>query len=253
MGQPVPAQVVNVNGGVDLVNPADLIAGKTLQQWQRDAATGRYINIQNAVFYDTATVVAGTALTQGTTKTLFAKGKSEDDVVWNTGTAIPQKGEFMTNMITGGQFEGGTSFIMEQICVTVRLTESIATTYGTRGEITAPNYTASAVISMSNNLQAFTENIELQYLRNETVMLRGLLEQFPSPFGYSGAVGNTGSGFVQNGYNQTFNFLFRPVLLQTDDLFNFVLNPVVATFTPTMTAKIRVTLIGKKISSLIQG
>ena len=112
MGQPVPAQVVNVNGGVDLVNPADLIAGKTLQQWQRDAATGRYINIQNAVFYDTATVVAGTALTQGTTKTLFAKGKSEDDVVWNTGTAIPQKGEFMTNMITGGQFE---AFIKKEL------------------------------------------------------------------------------------------------------------------------------------------
>lgn len=252
MAQVIPAQVKTASG-IQLVDPADIIAGKTLQQWQQDAATGRYINIQNACFYDTATVVAGTALTQGNTKALFAKGKSEEDTVWNTGTAIPQKGEFMTNMITGGQFEGGTSFIMEQICVTVRLTESIATTYGTRGEITAPNYTASVVISPSNNLVALTENIELQYLRNENVMLRGLLEQFPSPFGFSGALGIVGGGFVQNGYNQTFNFLFRPVLLQTDDLFNFVLNPVVATFTPTMTAKIRVNLIGKKISSLIQG
>lgn len=235
------------------VDPSEIIQGKTLQQWRQDAATGRYINIQNAVFYDTATVVAGTALVQGNDKALFAKGKSEEDTVWNTGTAISQKGQFMTNMITGGQFEGGTSFILEQICVTVRLTESIATTYGTRGEITAPNYTASVVISPSNNLQAYTENIELQYLRSETIMLRGLLEQFPSPFGFSGALGIVGGGFVQNGYQQTFNHLMYPILLTTDDLFNFVLSPVVATFTPTMTAKIRVNLIGKKISSLIQG
>lgn len=252
MAQVIPAQV-KTPGGIQLVDPADLIAGKTLQQWQQDANTGRYLNIQNACFYDTATVVAGTALTQGNTKALFAKGKSEEDTVWNTGTAIPQKGEFMTNMITGGQFEGGTSFIMEQITVSILLTESIATTYGTRGEMTAPNYTASVVISPSNNLQMFTENIELQYVRNENVMLRGLVQHFPSPFGFSGALGIVGGGFVQNGYNQTFNYLFRPILLQTDDLFNFVLNPVVATFTPTMTAKIRVNLIGKKISSLIQG
>src|SRR5688572_12138151 len=85
-----------------------------LAQYQQLA--GNFVNVQNAVYYDTAVFTAGTAVTQAQRTPLFTKGKSQDTTVTNTGVAIPEKGEFMTNMISDGEFEGGTTFILEQIC-----------------------------------------------------------------------------------------------------------------------------------------
>lgn len=252
MGKPasvaiaVPRSTANPSGIV-MLDPQDL-EDKPLAQYYRMA--DNFVNTQSALYYDTATIVAGTAVTLGQKKALFTKGKAQDDTVLNSGTVIPEKGEFMTNMIADGEFEGGTTFILEYIGVHLVLTESIATTYGTRGEITAPNYTASAVISAANNFACYTENLELQYLRNEDVKQRAPLWAWNSPFGSTGAIGNTGSGFIQNSYNvNSFNMLARPVVLQSEDRFSFVINPIVATFTPTMTAKIRVVLCGKAIKT----
>lgn len=246
----IPAQIADpVTGRIREIDPQAL-SKLTLAQYYRDVA-GNIVNAQSACYYDTAVIIAGTAVTPANKKALFTKGKSQDDTVMNTGTAIPEKGEFLTNMFTDGEFEGGTTFILEQICVDLCLTESIATTYGTRGEITAPNYTASVVISPGNNMMAYTENLELQYLRNEDVKLRSLLRYWPSPFGWSGALGIVGGGFIQNGYHNTFNQLASPVVLQSEDRFSFVINPIVATFTPTMSAKIRVCLLGKAIKTFV--
>src|SRR5688500_5884321 len=89
------------------VTPLDLktISQLPLAQYQQMA--GNFVNVQNAVYYDTAVYIAGTAITIGQKKGLFTKGKSQEDTVVNTGTAIPEKGEFLTNMISDGEFEGG--------------------------------------------------------------------------------------------------------------------------------------------------
>lgn len=212
---------------------------------------GRIVNVDNANYYDSAVVIAGTAYTQSQKKVLFTKGKSEADATVNTAAAIAEKGEFLTNMITGGEFEGGTTFLMEQIAVDISLTSEIPTTYGSRGQIVAPNYTASTTVSAANNLKAYTEQIELQFLRNEDIKHRGLLRFFPSPFGFSGAFGSPNSGFVQNGYGiPTWNNLARVRVLASKDRFSAVLQPVVETWTPSMTAIIRVCLLGKVIKSM---
>lgn len=212
---------------------------------------GNFVNIENACYYDTAVYTAGTAITSGQPARLFTKGKSQDTTVVNTGVAIAEKGEYMTNMISDGEFEGGTTFILEQICVDYCLTSEQPTTLGTRGEITAPNYTASVVISAANHAKAINDQFELQYYRNEELKLRGLLKEFPSPFGLSGALGSPNSGFIQNGYQQTWNRLARPKILQSEDKFSFVIQPTVATWTPTISFNLRVMLIGKVIKQFV--
>jgi hypothetical protein len=213
--------------------------------------SGNFVNVQNAVYYDTAVYTAGTAITQAQTKRLFVKGKGDDDSVVNTGVVIAERGEYMSNMISGGEFEGGTTFILEQVAVHFVLTSEQPTTLGTRGEITAPNYTASVVISAANHAKAISDQFELQYLRNEEIKQRGLLGWYPSPFGLSGDFGSPNSGFVQNGYGVRWNMFARTPILQSEDKFSFVIQPIVATWTPTVSFNIRVLLIGKKIATFV--
>lgn len=215
------------------------------------AMQSSFVNTQNAVYYDSAVYTAGTAITNAHVKRLFTKGKANDDVVANTGVAIPEKGEYLTNMISDGEFEGGTTFLLEQIAVDFCLTSEQPTTLGTRGEIVAPNYTASVVISPANHAKAIADQFELQYLRNEEIKLRGLLKLFPSPFGFSGAFGSPNAGFIQNGYNPTWNLLSHVPVLQSEDKFSFVINPIVSTWTPTISFNLRVMLIGKVIKTFI--
>ena len=82
--------------------------------------------------------------------------------------------------------------------------------------------------------------------------LRGKLRHFPSPFGASGAFGDASDGFIQNGFNPNgFNMLSRPIVLQSEDKFSFVLQPVVPTWKPTIDFNITVELIGKAIKTFI--
>lgn len=234
--------------GIGMLDLKDVSAMPLAQYYN---LSGNFVNVQNAVYYDTAVYTAGTAITQGQKASLFTKGKSQDATVVNTGVAIPEKGEFMTNMISDGEFEGGTTFILEQVCAHWFLTSEQPTTLGVRGETTAPNYTASVVISAANHHKAIAEQFELQYFRNEELKMRGKLRHFPSPFGASGTFGSPNSGFVQNGYSGRWNMLSRAVVLQSEDKFSFNVQPIVAAWTPTISFNITVELIGKVIKTFI--
>ena len=234
--------------GVGMLDLKD-VSAMPLAQYH--SLAGNFVNVQNAVYYDTAVFTAGTAITQAQKAPLFTKGKAQDTTVVNTGVSIPEKGEFMTNMISDGEFEGGTTFILEQIACHWFLTSEQPTTLGARGEITAPNYTASVVISAANHHKAISEQFELQYFRNEEMKMRGKLRHFPSPFGASGSFGSPNSGFVQNGYSSRWNMLSRAIVLQSEDKFNFTLQPIVATWTPTISFNITVELIGKVIKTFV--
>ena len=79
-----------------------------------------------------------------------------------------------------------------------------------------------------------------------------MLWQWPSSFGISGAFGSPNAGFIQNGTGlESHNMLARPVVLNSEDKFSFVLQPIVATFTPTIGANIAVVLRGKTIKTFI--
>lgn len=212
---------------------------------------GSFVNVQNAVYYDIAYYAAGTAITPQHIAKLFTKGKTQNTNVVNTGTAIAVKGEFMTNMISDGEFEGGTTFMLEQIACDFLLTSEPATTYGDRGEIENPVHAASATYSLANHYAAVSRQFELVYMRNEEPKLRGLLCEFPSPFVASGSIGNSLGGFIQNGYANTWNKLSRVPVLQSEDKFSLELRPLADTFTPTVPLVLRVALIGKAIKTFI--
>ena len=69
--------------------------------------------------------------------------------------------------------------------------------------------------------------------------------------GYSGDFGSPNSGFIQNGYGVRWNMLSRVPVLQSEDKFSFVLQPIVATWTPTISFNLRVCLIGKTIKTWV--
>lgn len=242
----VPATQNNPNGLAEL-HPREVSAMPLAQYYQM---AGSFVNTQSAVYYDTAVFAAGTAITPSTVGKLFTKGKNQDTSVVNTGTAIAEKGEALTNMISDGEFEGGTTFLLEQIAVDFLITSEPAT-YGTKGEITNPAHVAAATFSAANHYLAISRQMELVYLRNEEIKLRGLLCEFPSPFVASGAFGSSLGGFIQNGYANTWNKLSRVPVLQSEDKFSFEIRPITASWTPAVAFQLRVMLIGKTIKTFI--
>lgn len=235
------------NGARIQISPHDLV-DRPLAQYHE--YMGNVVNAQSYEYYDTAVIVAGTAVTNAQKQALFTKGKDQDTVTFNTAAAIPEKGDFLTNMITDGEFEGGTTFIMETISVYALLTSDIPAAVGARGQITGPNYVASVVVSAANNLKAYLEQMLLQYRRNEDVKIAKPLIGWGSPWGISGAFGSPNGGFVQNGWAGG-SRLSRPVVLESEDRFSFLLQPIVETFTPTMGINLKVVIGGQRISTFV--
>jgi len=242
----VPANMQNPSGLIEL-NPKDVSKMPLAQYFQMQ---GNFVNTQAAVYYDTAVYAAAAAITPAKIAKLFTKGKAQDSSVVNTGTVIAEKGEYMTNMISDGEFEGGTTFLLEQIAVDIFLTGEPAT-YGTRGDISNPAHVAQATYSAPNHYQAIARQMELVYMRNEEVKLRGLLREFPSPFIATGAFGSSLGGFIQNGYMRTWNKLSRVPVLQSEDKFSIEIRPITDSWTPTVPFNLTVNLIGQTIKTFI--
>lgn len=237
-----------VQGGFQELDPRAISAMPLAQYY---SMAGNFVNTQSAVYYDTAVYAAATAITPSHVGRLFQRGKSQPDRVINTGTNIPEKGALLTNMISDGEFEGGTTFLLEQIAIDFILTAEPATTYGTRGDISNPVHAASATYSAANHYMAISRQFEVVYLRNEEPKVRGLLCEFPSPFVASGAFGSSLGGFIQNGYSRTWNKLSRVPVLQSEDKFSIEIRPVGDSFTPTVPFQLRAMLIGQAIKTFI--
>jgi hypothetical protein len=249
-------QKVIVATGVNPGNPSGLseldpkaISSMPLAQYY--TMQNNFVNTQAAVYYDTAVYAAGTAITPQHVAKLFTKGKNQGTSVVQTGTAIAEKGAFMTNMIGDGEFEGGVTFLLEQIVADIWLNGERVTTVGTKGDIQVPTVSPLATYSASAHIGALRDQFELVYLRNEEPKLRGTLAEFPSPFIVSGAFGSSLGGFVQNGFTRTWNKLSRVPVLQSEDKFSVEIRPLSDTFTPDVPFRIKVAFIGQVIKTFI--
>lgn len=164
---------------------------------QRDS---RVLNARQQTFWDSAYLVAATAITPSHIKQLFRKGATDDDTVMNVpSTAIPRKGFGMTNMIKNGEFSQGTLTILKRIEVDLVITQNVATTYDATGLITNAALTAAATNDPVLTLQALKSQFLLRLKRgaNQQIITEGLLEEFPSSCTISGAGG--GGNWAQNG------------------------------------------------------
>jgi hypothetical protein len=225
----------------------DELNRKPLSQYYKMA--DRFVNVENHVYYDTA-VYGAAVINQDHVAELFTKGQAQAGSVANTGAAIPRKGEFLTNMVTDGEFDNSTSFLLEQIAVDITLSSERATTK-TNGAIIDPTNNALATLSAPNHYLAISRQFALRFRRSEQVMVSGLLFEFPSPFVASGAFGASLGGFVQNGFSiPGWNKLSEIHALQSNDRFAVDIEPVVSGFTPQVPFEIRVMFIGKRIQTL---
>lgn len=253
MGQSVPNPIVADNRGGFRELSLQELESMPLSQFY--TYKGNIVNAQSAFYYDSTYVKVGVAVPANAKKSLFTLGKNETDTQFGTSTTTGEKTEFLTNMISNGQFDNGTNFIMEGAGVQVIATADLPTTVGANGAITAPNYTASVVISGVNNLMMILNNLELRFLRGEDVKKRGPLQFWPAPpgVGLEGASGSPNGGFFQNGRFGLVQFT-HPVVLEGGDKFQFDLaNIAQAAFTPTMEHLIRVVIWGTKITRQYPG
>lgn len=238
------------------ISPQDLESVPLAQYYRDYLNPGRILNAQAGFYYDTAYIKAGTAVAANAKQALFTKGKDQDSVQFNdAATIIAEKGIFMTNMVADGQFDNGTTFIMEGAGVQIVQSADLPGTYGTRGEITAPNYAASVVISAVNNLEAALENLNLQFVRGEDVKKQAPLMFWPAPpgVGLEGASGSPNGGFFQNGKAGLVQFT-HPVVLASLDKFSFNLhNCALQAWTPTMGIKVRVVIWGQVLKTFQPG
>jgi hypothetical protein len=250
--------VIIKNGQYDVLDPAKLESMPLAQYYQDYRNPGTIVNAQADFFYDTAYIVAGTAVTANQKQALFAHGKTDPSSQFNGAppTAIAEKGAFMTNMLADGSFPQGTSFIMEGAGVQILMTADKATAaLGTRGEMLTPVYAASVTKSAVNNLLAALENLELIFFRGEEPRKRGPLEFWPAPpgVGLEGASGSPNGGFFQNGRGGLVQFS-HPVFFQSLDPFYFMLaNIADQAWTPDMDIKVRVILWGQSIKTFYPG
>ena len=242
-GQAVP-QIQLSNGSVI---PAIDIESMPVSRFQ--TYKGDLVNAQFAYYYDTAYAKIGVAIPANAKQSLFTLGKNETGTQFGTSTTTGEKGEFLTNMVSNGEFDNGTNFIMEGAGVQIVMSSDLATTVGENGQITAPNYTASVVISAVNNLLAAQENLELRFIRGDEIKKRAPLQFWPAPpgLGLEGASGSPNGGFFQNSRGGLVQFP-HPVVLESGDKFQFDLaNIGGAAWTPTLGFKVRVVIWGTAI------
>lgn len=214
------------------------------------AKLGRFLNTSPQDYYDTAVFVAGTAVVPTLQVKMFTKGQGEPDLIANTGAAIANKSEQLTNMVEGGEFDGGVTFILEQVAVDILLPADKPTTV-TNGEIVDPTLTTLANYSASVHMQAVRQQFKLAFYRNEQEIFAGNLSEFPSPFLVSGAFGND-DGFIQNGVGGDLSRKFTHArVLESQDRFSWRLFYTGAVgFTPIIGFNIKVIMLGQVIKPL---
>jgi hypothetical protein len=252
MGQSVPNPIIRTSNGLRELSLQELEAMPLSQFYEYK---GSIVNAQSAFYYDSTYIKVGVAVPANAKKSLFTLGKNEQDTQFGTSTTTGEKTEFLTNMISNGQFDNGTNFIMEGAGIQCIAPANLPTTVGANGAITAPNYTASVVIDGGNNLQMALNNLELRFIRGEDVKKRGPAIMWPAPpgVGLAGAFGSPNGGFAQNGAAGLVQFT-HPVVLEGGDKFQFDLaNVAQAAWTPTTELLVRVILWGTKITRQYPG
>jgi len=216
---------------------------------------GKFVNVENYIYEATALYAAGTPITTEHVAELFTAGHNQPGLVVNTGAVIaPKQGKNLTNMVTDGEFDNGTSFLLEMICADVFLTSEPPTSV-VNGAIVNPATNPIANYSAPNHYKAVSRQWELAFIRGEDqVIVDGKLYEFPSPFVASGAFGASAGGFIQNGFSiPSWNKLSEIQALQSNDRFRVEVRPLTNGFVSQVDLQIRVQFIGKRIKTVYPG
>jgi hypothetical protein len=158
-------------------------------------------------FYDTVVIepdATNGVLAQGDKAVLFRKGMNEEDSYFGQGSVATGKFNKQpyldTNMQRNGEFQSGESFLVQEIEVLISPTSNVKSGgIGANGTINNPAVTSNGTnYDPAVLLQAALHQFYLRFKRNTDVIHEGLLREFPTRYGISGAYGASIGGFVQN-------------------------------------------------------
>lgn len=158
-------------------------------------------------FYDTVVIEPDAdngILAFGDKHSLFRKGMNQKDTYFGQGnveTGSYNKVPFLdTNMNKDGEFQNGESFLLREIEVKVSPTSNVKSGgIAKNGTINNPAVTSTGTnYDPSVLLNAVLDQFYLRFKRNTDVQHEGLLREFPTKYGISGAYGASIGGFVQN-------------------------------------------------------
>lgn len=247
-----PAYVPNRQGGYDQLTSATI---ESMPMSEFEVIAGKIYNRQSAFYYDTLYAKVAVSIPANAKQGLFLKGKGQTDTQFGTATTLGEKNEFHTNMISNGQFDDGTNFIMTGAGVQCIMSADLATTVGENGQITNADYTAATTKSAPNHLLQVAENLEVRFKRGEDIKKQAPI-QFWSGVpgsGLEGASGSPNGGFFQLAQAGLVKFSY-PVALESGNRFQFdVVNVGGAAFTPSIGFKVRIVIWGIAIKQQYPG
>lgn len=238
------------NGETVLRIPLDVVERTPMQRFM--GYMDNIIGARTQIYYDSAVLVAGTALTQGKKVSLFKDGLDEDSDIWNTGVSF-QKTKLHTNMVENGQFEFGVTAIVMALellfmapparpaGVTVGIvTDSLD--HGTQvAGYNAPQY---AMALLTQNNWTFRKGSDVSEEN-------GLLIDLPSNAGLSASFGaQANTAIVQNSMgSQSARVLEYPKVLHSKENFQIDLEALATTFAIPIDTILRFRMICKRLRS----
>lgn len=184
----------------------------------------RLTSLRENVRYDTRIYNSGTAVTSDQLATFFVAGIGDQDVVVNVPATSYTKQRFHTNMLKGGQFGEGSLTIVYGIEYSFSLSALKGTTYtnaSAYGANTNPLGVDIALFDPALMVKDWNNQTELQFWRDEDVIVKNKTKYFPENGGISGFMGSNEGGIAQNsnfGYQELLN---NPQVFRNDENFSF--------------------------------
>jgi len=181
-------------------------------------------------FYDTAVIepdATNGILAYGDKHTLFRQGMEQKDNYFGqaaVGTGAYTKVPFLdTNMNKDGEFQNGEAFLLQEIEAKITTTSNVKSGgVAANGTINNPAVTSTGTnFDPAVLMDAVLNQFYLRLKRSTTVQHEGLLREFPTKYGISGAYGASIGGFVQNtSFGGDTNRLAEPEIISGNENFS---------------------------------
>lgn len=184
---------------------------------------GQLMNVRRRKRRDMAIFEGNTTVTVASEKQIFRKGVGDEDTPATSSVGfIKTRGH--TNMARGGSFGEGSLTIITAIEAFVYATALKGTTY-VNGLITNPLGVAPTAYDPALLLTILAKQVEIGFYRGESLIIDGLVEEFPQMSGLSGFAGASVGALVQNALLPN-NFLSNPQALKDDEDFHVLVSPL---------------------------
>jgi hypothetical protein len=208
---------------------------------------GQLMNVRRRKRRDLAIFEGNTAITPAHAKQVFRKGVGDEDTPATSNVSFV-KTRAHTNMNRGGSFGEGSLTVITAIEAYIALTAMKATTY-TNGIVTNPLGVAPANYDPALLLKTIAQQFEVGFYRGETLIIDGLVEEFPQVNGFSGFAGASPGALVQNALLPN-NYLNNPQSLKDDEDFHVQITPLAALDLTTATGLNVPFNVGVKLSTI---